>query len=139
MKQLIDKLAQNTPDTFQVPEWVTITYRHGPHCGQKVKLVRFKAEDNALVTVELPDGARVQLPTSWTDLAHSDGKDDSEFPHLLDINGLRLMSKIIRGKSDDALSPTTARDSKVYPEPGEAVQMKDVKRVETGSQRSLFH
>jgi len=75
------------------PDCVTITHKHHPLKGSKVKLLTVSRER---LQVRQPDGTIRKLPRDWTD--YDDAAAAAELPdssHLCTIEGLRQMMRIV--------------------------------------------
>jgi hypothetical protein len=75
--------------------WVTVTHPHHPLHGQKLEVVRTFGKKGFLL--RKPDGSGLaQISRSWTDYDGAQYEPNtSDSNHLLDVDGLREIGKII--------------------------------------------
>lgn len=87
-------------------EEVTVVQPQHPLCGQRCEVIQVSRADAPSITIKSPDGTQVTMPLGWTDYVNSSASSSpsgtSHTSHLLDINGLLDVVKIvIRIKSGD--------------------------------------
>ena len=81
------------------PTHVTITHPQHPLQGQRFEFIEVNQGDAASVTIRHLDGTQNTLPLGWTDyvdsLASASSSDTTDTSHLLDLEGLLDVVKIV--------------------------------------------
>lgn len=85
-----------TTPTEQPRSFITVTHVYHPLRGQKLELVHVMRGANSMLVVRHPEGMCIHVPRDWTDFETPQvERTEATDAHLLDINGLCAVAKII--------------------------------------------
>jgi hypothetical protein len=91
--------------------FVTITHPHHPLRGQRVEIVRLRRGNDPDLIVVLPDGRHAAIALSSTDYAPPpEDPPTVAAEHLLDLDGLRRVIRLLDGMIQTGRAPSTTGD-----------------------------
>lgn len=96
---------RQTTTSLGYPSVVTITHPYHPLLGQILEVVRVQRKDKSRLLVRHPEGRLYSIPRDWTDFDTLQVEQtEATDAHLLDINGLCTIAKIISNINAESLA-----------------------------------